>query len=320
MQPVKASETISRRGAIGKFKKTGALLWFVFLFFQIFLFVSPLPCGAESRTYRIGSNDVLNLTIYAGGEKQFDEDLTVSGLGTIAAPFVGDIKVQGLTPTEVENKIKAPIARDFFVNPRVDIHIVGYHSLHYYISGAVQSPGLYEVSAQITLIELIAKAGGVLSDRGNLAYIMRNAGAKDVKELEAGRVNNLLSQTKPIKVDLQRLLDKGDMGANVLLKAGDMVYIPLMKSLDVGLSQIYVEGEVKNPGIYDFRPGMTAMNACIMAGGFGTFAAPNRTRIIRKKGDKVEVIKIDLNDVRDGDIPDVELQPGDRIHVPETWL
>jgi polysaccharide biosynthesis/export protein len=319
MQPVKASETCSRRGTIGELKKTGAL-WFVFLFFQVFLFISPLPCGAESKTYRIGPNDVLNLTIYAGGEKQFDENLTVSGLGTIAAPFIGDIKVQGLTPTELESKIKAPIARDFFVDPRVDIHIVGYHSLHYYISGAVQSPGLYEVSAQITLIELIAKAGGVLSDRGNLAYIMRNASAKDVKKLEAGRVNNLLSQTKPIKVDLQRLLDKGDMGANVLLKAGDMIYIPLMKSLDVGLSQIYVEGEVENPGIYDFRPGMTAMNACIMAGGFGTFAAPNRTRIIRKKGDKVEVIRIDLNEVRDGDIPDVELQPGDRIHVPETWL
>ncbi len=319
MQPMKTSETCSRRDIIGAHKKIEAL-WIVFLFFQILLFISPLQCGAQSKAYRIGPNDVLSLTIYAGGEKQFDEDLTVSDLGTFAAPFIGDIKVQGLTTTEVENKIKAPLAKDFFVDPRVDIHIVGYHSLHYYISGAVQSPGLYEVSAQITLMELIAKAGGVLSDRGNLAYIMRNASPKDVKELEGGKVGNLLSQTKPLKVDLQRLLDMGDMGANVPLEAGDMVYIPLMKSLDVGLSQIYVEGEVEAPGSYDFRPGMTAMNACVLAGGFGTFAAPNRTRIIRKKGDKVEVIRINLNEVRDGEIPDVELQPGDRIHVPETWL
>ena len=319
MQPMKASESCSRRGIIGELKKIG-VLWFVFLFFQISLFISPLPCGAESKAYRIGPNDVLNLKIYAADEKQFDENLTVSGLGTIVAPFIGDIKVQGFTPTELENMIKSPLAKDFFVDPRVNIHIVGYHSLHYYISGAVQLPGLYEVSTQITLMELIAKAGGVLSDRGNLAYIMRNASPKDVKELEEVNVDNLLSQTTPIKVDLQRLLDRGDMGANVPLKAGDMVYIPLMKSLDVGLSQIYVGGEVETPGIYDFRPGMTAMNACVMAGGFGTFAAPNRTRIIRKKGDKMEVIKINLNEVRDGEIPDVELQPGDRIHVPETWL
>ena len=190
-----------RRSVIGEFKKTG-VLWFVFLFFQTFLFISLFPCGAESKTYRIGPSDVLNLAIYAGGEKQFDENLTVSGMGTIEAPFVGDIKVQGLTPVELKNKIKASLARDFFVDPRVNVYIVGYHSLHYYISGAVQSPGLYEVSTQITLIELIAKAGGVLSDRGNLAYIMRNASPKDVKDMEAGKVDNLLSQTKPMKVDL----------------------------------------------------------------------------------------------------------------------
>jgi polysaccharide export outer membrane protein len=62
------------------------------------------------------------------------------------------------------------------------------------------------------------------------------------------------------------------------------------------------------------------MNACIMAGGFSKFAAPNRTRIIRKQGDIQETIKINLNDVRKGKIPDIELRPGDRIHVPETWL
>jgi polysaccharide export outer membrane protein len=65
---------------------------------------------------------------------------------------------------------------------------------------------------------------------------------------------------------------------------------------------------------------MTAMNACIMAGGFDTFAAPNRTRIIRKKEDGVEIIKINLDDVTKGKTQDIELKPGDRIHVPETWL
>ena len=289
-------------------------------FLLLLMFLTTIPCAAQSDAYRLGPDDVLNLKIYAGGEKQFDEDLTVSDLGKIAVPFLGDIRVEGLTTTELEDKIKTPLERDFFVDPRVVINIVGFHSLHYYISGAVEKPGLYEVPKQISLIELIAKAGGVLADRGNLAYIMRNQTSKDVKDIEAGKVEKLLSKTKPIKVDLKRLLDQGDMSANVFLKGGDMVYIPLMKSLDVGLSQIYVEGEVKDPGAFDFRPGMTAMKACIMAGGFSTFAAPNRTRIIRKKGDKTEIIKINLNDVRDGDIPDIQLQPGDRIHVPETWL
>jgi polysaccharide export outer membrane protein len=99
-----------------------------------------------------------------------------------------------------------------------------------------------------------------------------------------------------------------------------VVYIPLAKSLDLTESKIYIEGEVKKPGIYDHHLGLTAMNACIMAGGFGQFAAPNRTQIIRQNGDEVEIIKINLNRVKDGKTPDIELKAGDRIHVPETWL
>ena len=59
-----------------------------------------------------------------------------------------------------------------------------------------------------------------------------------------------------------------------------------------------------------------------MAGGFAKYAAPNRTRIIRKSenGKEEEIIKIDLEKVKVGKISDVPLQPGDRIHVPETWL
>ena len=319
MKPMKTSVVCTSKTNKDK-SKLAFGLFSIFVLILIWAFLPVLSRAERSKAYRLGPDDVLNLTIYAGGEKQFDENLTVSELGTIAAPFIGDMRVEGLTTTELEDKLKIPLERDFFVDPRVDVHIVGYHSLHYYISGAVQTPGLYEVPKQITLIELIAKAGGVLADRGNLAYIMRNSSARDVKDVEAGKVKELLSKAKPIRVDLKKLLDDGDMSANVFLKGGDMVYIPLMKSLDMGLSQIYVEGEVENPGAYEFRPGMTAMNACIMAGGFSTFAAPNRTKIIRKTAGKTEVIKIDLNDVRDGDIPDIELQPGDRIHVPETWL
>lgn len=85
-------------------------------------------------------------------------------------------------------------------------------------------------------------------------------------------------------------------------------------------NSISVEGEVKKPGVYDYQRGITALNACIMAGGFDKFAAPNRARIIRKENDKQVVIKINLNDVKEGKIPDIELKPGDLILIPETWL
>jgi polysaccharide export outer membrane protein len=284
-------------------------------------------------TYRIGPRDVLTLTIFAGGKEQQEVDLTVSARGMINVPFVGSIKAKGLTPNELAKQITKPLARDYFVDPKVDIRIKEYHSLHYYLFGAVRKSGLYETTGEITLLELIAKAGGVEPNSGSVAYIMRNSSNHNdpkrslspnsamepdwTSALKAGAAS---ANHEPMKVDLRRLLDKGDMSANLALEPGDVVYIPLQTSRDLAESKIYVEGEVRRPGIYDYQPGITAMNACVMAGGFDEFAAPNRARIIRQNSDKVKIIKINLNHVKDGKILDVELKPGDRIHVPETWL
>ena len=284
-----------------------AALILLFLF-QIFLLIFPQPSWSQNKAYRIGPRDILTLTIYAGGVEQQEVDLTISAQGMINVPFIGSVRAGGLTIPQLQDLITQPLTRDYFVNPEVNICIKEYHSLQYYISGAVKSPGLYEMTSKTSLMELIAKAGGVLPERGNIAYILRAS------------TENPLSDKDPIKVDLKGLLDKGDMSLNLILQSGDVVYIPLERALDLAESKIYVEGEVKKPGIYDYQPGLTAMNACVMAGGFSKFAAPNRTMIIRKQGDKQETIKINLNDVKKGKIPDIKLRPGDRIHVPETWL
>jgi len=182
------------------------------LVISFFLSVSQITALAQEGAYIIGPNDVINITIFAGGEKQHDEEITVSSQGTINAPFIGTIKAEGLTPSELEKEIAGPLAKEYFVNPKVNVRLKG------------------------------------------------------------------------------------------------------------SKSKIYIDGEVKKPDAYEFQPGITALNACIMAGGFTTFAAPNRTKIVRKQGEEVEIIKINLNKVKDGKIPDIELKPDDRIHVPETWL
>ncbi len=286
-----------------------------------FLAQAALVCmsyaRAPNKAYLIGPRDVLLMTIYAGGEKQQEVELTVSSGGKINVPFIGALKAEGLTLSQLEAAVTKPLAQDYFVDPSVNITIKEYHSLQYYISGAVKQPGLFEMSSTSTLLELIAKAGGVLPERGNVAYILRDSTGQIV---EGEDVEALISNREPLKVDLKSLLDQGNMSHNVTLKSGDVVYIPLQTALRLGESKVYVEGEVKEPGVYDYRPGLTAMNACIMAGGFDKFAAPNRTRIIREDGEEKVVIKINLNDVKTGEVRDIELKPGDRIHVPESWF
>jgi len=283
----------------------------------LYLCANHKPLQAQSTVYRIGPRDVLTLTIYAGGQKQQVTQLTVSSQGMINVPFIGPVRAQCLTIPQLEKLVKDPLAANFFVDPEINIVITEYHSLQYYISGAIGSPGLYEMKSEATLMELIAKAGGVSSNRGNIAYILHQS----TNHVESEKENHsLFSDKDPLKIDLKKLLDKGDMSQNITLQSGDVVYIPLQASLNLSESKIYVEGEVKDPGVYDYQDGLTALNACIMAGGFSKFAAPNRTRIIRQNGEDQIIIKINLNDVKKGKIPDAEIKSGDRIHIPETWL
>ena len=285
--------------------------------FMGLFFCFCVNAGAQEADYHIGPRDVLHLKIYAGGEIQQEADLTVSQAGMINVPLLGNVKAEGLTLPSLEKAVYEPLARDYFVDPQVTITIKGYHSLRYYISGAVNKPGLYEMTSKATFLELIAKAGGVTADRGNVAYIMREG---TQQELSGNVSDRQAPVNSPLKVDLQNLLDKGDMNSNLLLQTGDVIYIPLERALDLGESNIYVEGEVNKPGVYAYQPGLNALNACIMAGGFTKYAAANRARIIRKEGDTQKIIPINLEEVKKGTSQDVKLKPGDLIHIPETWL
>ncbi len=284
----------------------------------ICLFFSP-AFAENNKAYHIGPQDILSLSIYAGGEVQHEVKLHVSTDGFIKMPLLGSIKAVGLSVSQLEDKITVPLAAEYLVNPQVTIIVEGYHSFKYFISGAVNSPGLYKMTSQATVMELIAKAGGTTPERSNVAYILRSA----ADEISKGKnIKHLLSKKDPIKINLTLLLDKGDMTKNITLQTGDVIYIPLQDTINVAANNVYLEGEVEKWGVYKYTPGLTALNLCIMAGGFTDFAAPNRTKIFRKKKETgaIIIIKINLDDVRKGKTPDIELKPGDRISVPESWI
>jgi len=295
-------------------KMAGVLISVCLLFLTV-----PCLISAQELGYQIGPRDVISIDIYAGGQQQQSVVVSVDAKGMINVPFIGSVHADGLTLSELRTRISEPLEADYFVNPEVILHIKEYKNLYYYIAGAVASPGLYETSSKVTLMQLIAKAGGVLPTRGDKAYILRNAAEQiqDGKNLET-----LMSERAKEEVDLKKLLEQVDMMQNVMLQSGDVVYISVKDENEIEEEKpsIYVEGEVKSPGAYTYKYGMTALNACILAGGFSKYAAPNRTRIIRKKDGKQVIIEINLDEVKKGIKKDVELEPGDMIHVPESWF
>jgi len=82
---------------------------------------------------------------------------------------------------------------------------------------------------------------------------------------------------------------------------------------------VYVLGEVARPGPYPFKGHMTLLHAIALAGGTTKLSDNGHMQLTRKddKGEKVLVL-VDFAAIRNGDKPDVEMQPGDVIFVPET--
>lgn len=81
--------------------------------------------------------------------------------------------------------------------------------------------------------------------------------------------------------------------------------------------RVTVMGAVARPGTFPVVPGMTAVQAVSMAGGFSALASQNDTVLTRRDGDRVRRFAVPMRRISDGREPDIELRGGDIIFVPE---
>lgn len=249
----------------------------------------PLPALSEDN-YVVGEEDVLRITIYDYPELTTTE--RVSGEGKITLPLIGELKVAGLTTDQMAKKIAAKLSDGFIVDPNVSVFVVEFRSKKTIVMGFVNKPGIYTLSGNTTLLELISLAGGLAKDAGDKATIKRNYSGNTGGE-------------GLITVDLNKLIEQGDASLNISLMDGDSVFI-------AKASIFYITGEVKKPDAYRYSEGMTLIKAVTMAGGFTDKASPGRVRIIRKVDKKEKVIqKAEMNE---------PVFPDDIIIVPESFF
>ena len=117
---------------------------------------------SEIEGYRLRPNDVIKLSIFAGGEMQTEVDLTITSEGFVACPFLGDIKSEDLTISELTKKIEEPLATDYFREPQVIISVKESKSPEWnvYVLGMVKKPGAYEFKEGLTALDVCVLAQG----------------------------------------------------------------------------------------------------------------------------------------------------------------
>jgi polysaccharide biosynthesis/export protein len=155
---------------------------------------NALPKAASAASianYKIASNDLLEIEVF--GVDDLKRTVRVSTAGGITIPLVGMVQVGGLTATEAETLIAARYKDNYLQNPQVSVFIKEFTTQRITIDGAVNKPGIYPLSGQITLLRALALAGGggqLANMEDILIFRSSGAGAQDVFKYDVKKIRN----------------------------------------------------------------------------------------------------------------------------------
>jgi len=286
---------------------------YFFLPLLLIIFVTPL-----FSDYYLGKGDIIKIQVYE--DNSFDGSFRINDDGTANLPVLGFINVSGLTVEQLEKKLSILfIRKKIYVNPHVNISIEKYGSKKVLVLGMIKEPGVVNITDNLTILDVISKVGGIKGAFADRIILIRKNDS--FRNNVTDSVSNkkyfskmLTKKSANVKViDLNNLLEKGDLSSNYFVKDGDIIFVP-----EVG--KIYILGEVKKSGVYKYKDNLTVLKAITESGGFTVRAAPSNTRIIRVENGKEITINVDLKGIMKNTKKDVLLLNGDIIVVPESFF
>jgi len=305
---------------------------------------SHVPSGE----YIVGRGDLIAVEVFDVPE--LSREVRVSQTGTIGLPLLPvRLAVSGLTEIQIQQKIAEVLEANGLVShPQVIVSMKEKKSKPITIVGAVFHPMVYSAERQVTVLEVLAEAGGISNDAGDTVIVIRQdqssadltgeppeitpsdlvatpgAAAAPAADASAPPNQNALNSTasavppplsNTITINLNELLEMGDSRHNIVLQGGDIVTVP-----HAGI--VYVLGAVARPGgfvVANDREQLSTLKALALAGGLNATARKHQAVIIRKDaaGQQHQVI-VDLGKVLKQETEDVKLQASDVLYVPQS--
>ena len=276
---------------------------------------------ASPQPYTIGSGDILLVVIwghpelvagamntqqpsavgvqYGSSAEQTPFGFVVGHDGMMQYPFVGSLKMAGLTEGEARELLTGKIAH-YINHPNVTLRIQAYRSKRIYIDGEVKTPGLEAINdIPMNLMEALNRAGGMLP----------TADQSQIKVTRAG-----LSYT----INLPRLIQRGVDPSGLLLVNGDVVRVPSRDD-----NKVFVTGEVTTPRSLTMHNGTLTLNEALgESGGINPLSGdPSQVYVVRKVGTRSTVYQLNAKSTDALAIAEsFELNPKDLIYVAPTGL
>lgn len=180
--------------------------------------VDKIPVTAESASpqlqrrnprYEITSGDIMEIDFPYTPD--FNQTVTVNPDGYISLRNASGIHVEGETVPQIKMAIKKAYA-NVLRNPEVSITLKQFQNPYFLALGQVNHPGKYDLRGATTVAEAVAMAGGFTS-----------AGKRNDIVLFRRVSDNWASATK---VNLKHMLNSKNLGEDLQLHPGDMIYVP----------------------------------------------------------------------------------------------
>lgn len=282
--------------------------------------------------YRLGGSDEIRIRLFGVDPEFFERERYIIPVdGRLNLPWVGEVRVDGLTVREAETQIAASYA-PFIKNPNVTVTLVSPRSLRVVVAGEIQRPGSYTLTPREQGVGGgLTEVGGNPNDWPTVITAIQAAGGlqqqADLRNVQLRRLEQN-GATRNLNVNLWSLLQGEDVPQDFTLRDGDTILVPTAAVLDPSEAQriaianfspdsiaINIAGEVKAPGLVDIRPNSSLNQAILAAGGFDNpRARSGSANLIRLNPDGTvvnRVIQVDYSEslneetnpaLREGDI------------------
>ncbi|WP_409424569.1 MULTISPECIES: SLBB domain-containing protein [unclassified Pseudoalteromonas] len=249
---------------------------------------TPSENALVPDSYIVGPGDTFTINLY--GKESSSEEVEVDREGRLAIDKLQPVSVSGMQYSEVVKLIKVKVEKEMIgVEPFVSMGKT--RSIRVMVLGEAYLAGAYTVPALSSISHALFVSGGI-SEIGSLRNIQLKRAGKTIQTL-----------------DLYDLLIRGDSSDDVILKPGDVVFIPTVGK------QVTVDGEVRRPAVFELQDNESVHDLIEMAGGFNGAAYPQRTVVERYTGNSFKtILQIDLTN------PDSKYiaKNGDKIKVPSS--
>lgn len=168
--------------------------FFTAIFMQLLAFM-PITAHAETQSYRLGAGDTIVIKVY--GEEALTLETQITNSGNINYPFLGSLKLNGLTIKQVEKLVYDGLKGDYFIEPNVFVGMVEYRP--FYIHGEVKQPGGYPYQPGMTVNQAIALAGGFTERASQEKIDISREGSK--VDSERGNINSVIQAGDTIIIE-----------------------------------------------------------------------------------------------------------------------